>query len=212
MSKEQVFIVKGLAPWYNPMWKGGDKIAKADRFLSHQITCKDIINMGFMFYNCHDLISLDASRSDTSNVEIMCGMFDNCNNLTSVDLSNFNTSKVDDMSYMFMDCSSLTTLDLSSFDTSNVTKMHSMFNGCYDLTTLDLSSFDTSNVTTIWRMFYNCYNLTTIKGVIDMKSCEDCGDMFHNCPKLAGVKIKNPPADFESKTGLSSSQYTVVNE
>ncbi len=63
-------------------------------------------------------------------------------------------------------------------------------------------------------MFYDCPKLTTIKGVIDMKSCTDDNyeGMFENCHKLAGVKIKNPPADFESKTGLSSSQYIVVNE
>ena len=90
--------------------------------------------------------------------------------------------------------------------------MSLMFYGCGSLTTLDLSSFDTSNVTDMGYMFCDCSNLTNIKGVIDMKSCEYYKNMFHNCPKLAGVKIKNPPADFESKTGLSSSQYIVVKE
>ena len=59
-------------------------------------------------------------------------------------------------------------------------------------------------------MFFNCQSLTTIKGVIDMKSCTDYNAMFKNCSKLTGVKIKNPPADFEAQTGLASSQYTVV--
>ncbi len=75
-------------------------------------------------------------------------------------------------------------------------------------------TFTCKDVTIMCSMFEDCPKLTTIKGVIDMKSCTDDNyeGMFENCHKLAGVKIKNPPADFESKTGLSSSQYIVVNE
>ena len=43
-------------------------------------------------------------------------------------------------------------------------------------------------------------------------------NMFASCPKLTGVKIKNPPsiyytdkATFEKVTGLNSSQYTIVS-
>ena len=210
MSKEQVSIAKGYSPWYNNDWKWKDKIA--NKFVSERVICKDITNTVFMFRNCSNLISLDLSGFDTSNVFAMAYMFDGCENLTTLDLSNFDTSKVDDMICMFLNCESLTTLDLSSFDTSKVINMWGMFAGCCNLTTLDLSSFDTSKVKNMRNMFCNCSNLTTIKGVIDMKSCTEYKDMFKNCPKLKDVKIKNPPADFESKTGLSSSQYIVVNE
>lgn len=94
----------------------------------------------------------------------------------------------------------------------NVTSMFSMFYGCGNLTSIDLSSFDTSNVENMLSMFERCGNLTTIKGVIDMKSCtEFYGNMFANCPNLRGVKIKNPPSDFERYSGLSKSQYTIVS-
>ena len=215
MSKSQVFVAKSdklSNPWYNNIWKEKDKVAKADKFVIDQVTCKDVTDMRWMFEDCSDLISLDLSTFDTSKTTDMHSMFQDCHNLTSLDVSNLNTSNVRDMSLMFYGCSSLTSLDLSSFNTSNVTEMLVMFNECSKLTSLDLSNFDTSNVITMWRMFNNCSNLTTIKGIIDMKSCNDFKDMFYNCPKLTGVKIKNPPADFESKTGLSSSQYTVVNE
>ena len=43
-----------------------------------------------------------------------------------------------------------------------------------------------------------------------MKSCSDYGYMFYNCPKLKGVKIKNPPSEF-SGAGLYTSQYTIVS-
>lgn len=76
---------------------------------------------------------------------------------------------------------------------------------------VDLSSFDTSRVKNMSYMFWGCTNLTTIKGVIDMKSCEYCIHMFENCPKLKGVKIKNPPANFEERSKLRPSQYTIVS-
>lgn len=60
-------------------------------------------------------------------------------------------------------------------------------------------------------MFINCSSLTTIKGIIDMNSCTKLYyNMFENCSKLTGVKIKNPPAGFDG-AGLSSSQYTIVS-
>ena len=162
MSKEQVFIAKGLAPWYNNDWKWKDKIA--NKFVSDRVICKNITNTGWMFRNCSNLISLD----------------------------------------------------LSGFDTSDVIAMDGMFDGCENLTTLDLSNFDTSNVTDMRDMFYGCSNLTTIKGVLDMKSCteENYYFMFYKCPKLRGVKIKNPPTDTDwwKKAGFNSeSQFTIVS-
>lgn len=46
-----------------------------------------------------------------------------------------------------------------------------------------------------------------------MKSCtlNSYDSMFSNCDKLRGVKIKNPPADFETKCGLTKDQYEIVS-
>lgn len=85
-----------------------------------------------------------------------------------------------------------------------------MFFNCPYITSLDISSFDTSNVEDMKDMFAHCIRLTTIKGVINMKSCTDYSLMFNNCPKLSGVKIKNPPSGFNG-AGLCSSQYTIVS-
>ena len=171
----------------------------------------NVTDMGGMFASCKSFTSLNVSNFNTSKVTDMSRMFDGCPNLASLDLSNFNTSNVKDMTWMFENCASLVSLDLSNFNTSNVTEMGYMFDGCSNLTTLDLSDFDTSKVTYMNYMFFKCYNLTTIKGVIDMKSCTKYEGMFSNCSNLKNVKIKNPPADFESVSGLSKSQYTVVS-
>ena len=124
----------------------------------------------------------------------------------------FNTSNVINMSDMFDGCQSLTTLDVSNFNTSNVTDMSGMFNGCSSLTSLDVSNFNTSNVTNMNNMFISCINLTIITGIIDMKSCTYYYNMFINCSKLKGVKLKNVPSGFDaSKAGLSAGQYTIVS-
>lgn len=211
------FIANGSAPWYSKIWAGESHVIDVIEFLSSQaiVTIDDkITNMEHIFYHCSGLTSLDLFRYfNTSKVTNMCGMFNSCFNLTALDLSGFNTSKVTNMSYMFFNCSKLTSLDLSSFNTSNVISMEHMFFDCTSLTTLDISNFDTSNVFDMTGMFCNCPNLTTIKGIIDMRSCKWCRNMFLNCPNLKGVKIKNPPTEFnEHWVGLSKSQYTIVDD
>ena len=220
-------------------WPDRDKITDVDESVSGKVTvtCRGVTDMSLMFFGCPHITKLDASKLDTSKVTNMSDMFNNCPELTSLDVSGFNTSKVTNMRTMFNYCPKLAKLDVSGFDTSKVTNMYSMFNRCSHLTKLDLSGFntskviymnfmfdncskltsldasgfDTSKVTNMSYMFDNCSNLTTIEGVIDMKSCKYYENMFHNCPKLKGVKIKNPPLDFESISGLSKSQYIVVD-
>ena len=149
---------------------------------------------------------------NTKNMTTMSEMFNDCSSLTTLDVSKFNTSNVTDMNGMFWNCNSLTTLDVSNFNTSNVTDMCGMFNSCSSLTSLDVSNFNTSNVTNMGGMFFNCINLTTITGIIDMKSCTNYNDMFRNCDKLTGVKLKNVPSGFNaSNAGLKAGQYTIVS-
>ena len=141
----------------------------------------------------------------------MIYMFSECNNLKTIPKLNIDTSQCVNMEYMFDNCNSLASLDLSNFNTNNVTDMGYMFCRCESLTSLDLSNFDTSKVTDMFEMFYNCKALKHIEGIIDMKSCTNYRLMFGNCSKLSGVKIKNPPTDFELATRLNSSQYEIVS-
>ena len=121
-----------------------------------------------MFYSdlyeqkIRNVLELDLSSFDTSNVTDMQFMFSGMSSLTTLDLSNFDTSQVTDMKYMFRDMSSLTTLNLSNFDTSRVTNMEVMFYGMSSLTSLDLSNFDTSQVKYMNYMFSYMSSLTTL--------------------------------------------------
>ena len=119
-----------------------------------------VTDMGFMFYSCSKLTSLDLSSFNTENVTHMNGMFQNCSSLTSLDLSSFNTENVTYMYRMFRYCSSLTSLDLSSFNTANVTHMNGMFDSCSGLKTIYASSlFTTGAVSSSEAMFNGCYYL-----------------------------------------------------
>ena len=137
-----------------------------------------VTDMKYMFRDMSSLTTLNLSNFDTSRVTNMEVMFYGMSSLTSLDLSNFDTSQVKYMNYMFSYMSSLTTLDLSNFDTSQVAYMNSMFSGT-SLTSLNLSNFDTSKVMKMSNMFFNMRNLTSLNLTnFNTSKVTDMEDMF----------------------------------
>ena len=139
-----------------------------------------------MFYSAdylqkiRNILDLDLSNFDTSQVTDMNGIFSGMSNLTTISLSNFDTSKVTNMGSMFYGMRSLTSLNLSNFDTSQVTDMSDMFSGMFNLTTLNLSNFDTSKVTDMNYMFTDMSNLTTLDlSNFDTSKVTDMNYMFY---------------------------------
>ncbi len=98
------------------------------------------VDMSNWFVYCKDLISVDLSGIDTTNVKDMNSMFEGCESLVSVNLNNWNTSNVTNMTRMFFNCKSLKSLDISSFDTSKVQYMSNMFSVCKWLYKVNLGS------------------------------------------------------------------------
>ena len=188
-----VYVINSLDPDYK-----NKSTLDANTLNTLSSGCYIFINMEQMFYNCTSLTYLNISNWDTSKVTNMNSMFRDCRSLKTLDVSRWNTSNVTSMNLMFDNCESLTTLDISSWDTSKVTDMYGMFG--------NLTIDDADNVTIIGDNA-----LTTIKGIIDMKSCTEYKYMFSGCNKLTGVKIKNPPTDFETKCGLRKDQYEIVS-
>ena len=112
-----------------------------------------------MFKNCENIVKIDLSNFDTSEIEDMEGMFHGCTKLRSINFGNINTEKVIKMNKMFYNCISLETLDLSKFNTQAVNEMEDMFNNAKSLLSLDLSSFKTTSVYNMENLFYNCKSL-----------------------------------------------------
>ena len=154
-----------------------------------------VTDMGNMFAGMSKITSLDVSNFDTSKVTNIGDMFSGMSNLTSLNLSNFDTSKVMNMSFMFNDMRSLTALNLSSFDTSKVTDMERMFFNMYNLTSLDLSNFDTSKVTDMSYMFADTYNLTILDlSNFDTSKVTNMDCMFYlagSTDKLETIYVNN---------------------
>lgn len=92
-----------------------------------------------MFHNCKNLISLDLSNFDTSNVTRGDYLFSGCSSLTLLNLSNFNTSKIKDMEYMFGNCFALVNV-IGSIDLTSCTSVKWMFYSCNDNANIHLKN------------------------------------------------------------------------
>ena len=155
-------------------------------------------NSSEMFYSKYDeqkiknILEIDLSNFDTSQVTNMNNMFDGMTNLTTLNLSNFNTSKVTNMRFMFFHASNLTSLNLSNFDTSRVTDMQYMFSYASNLTSLNLSNFDTSKVINMRYMFYGMSNLAILNlSSFDTSKVTDMEAMFANMSSLISLNLSN---------------------
>ena len=148
------YIFKNPLTKTNHMFFGCKNIIKLD---FSNFDTSQVTNMSNMFYNCNSLKKINLANFNTENVDNMSYMFSFCNSLLNLNLSFFNTQNVTDMSYMFIDCNSLLNLDLSNFNTENVVNMSYMFSGNRRLTDLNLSNFNTQNTNSITDdMFYDC--------------------------------------------------------
>ena len=74
----------------------------------------------------------------------MNNLFSFCENLVDLDISMFNTSNVAEMGFMFEGLYSIRRLDLSNFDTRKLVFAQLIFDYMYNLEYLDISSWDTS--------------------------------------------------------------------
>ena len=145
-----------------------------------------------MFYYLGNIIEIDLSNFDSSQVTDMAGMFHGCHSLTSINFSNMNTTLVTSFQYMFFECYNIKALDLRSFDTSSVTTMFQMFYQCYSIQSIDLSSFNTPSLTTMFQMFYECYSLESLDlSSFNTSSVNDMYQTFFNCQALKSLDLSN---------------------
>jgi surface protein len=142
-------------------------------------------SLGYMFFGCSNLVSVNTEDWDTSNVTDMTGMFQDCTSLTQLDLSNFDTSNLAMMSNMFQDCTSLTTLDLSNWDTTFVFMpnwdMREVFLNCTALHTLRLDNCNNDTISKIIKS--SGFPANTISGVIKTIYCKES--------EAAGLTVPN---------------------
>ena len=153
---------------------------------------KKIKNCSSMFSNNDNIIKIDLSSFDTSQVTSMYYMFGRCHYLKEVNLSNCHTNNVKDMSYLFNKCSYLKKIIFpKSFVTKNVENMSYMFNCCYELEDICFSpSFVTSKVKNMESMFSKCFKLEKLNlENFDTSEVTNIGYMFEQCSELKDILI-----------------------
>ena len=113
----------------------------------------EVNSMERAFYGCSSLLSINLNNDKIQNKINMHSMFYGCTSLISLNLSNLKSTT---MGYMLCNCSSLSKLNLNNFDTSEVGNMVYAFSNCSSLNSLDLSSFNTSLAKNFYYLFFNC--------------------------------------------------------
>ena len=135
-----------------------------------------------------ELVSVDLSGADASEVTSMKEMFCDCRALTSVDMSGMNAAKTANFESMFFACENLAAVGLSGFRAAAAENMGTMFFDCYALKELDLSGFDTSAVSDMSMIFGYCKELETIYVSENWTTAAVVRefDLFTGCDKLKG--------------------------
>ena len=152
----------------------------------------NVTNMMFMFGGCLNLINLNLSNFNTKNVTNMMGMFNKCASLNKLDLSSFNTENVLNMMSMFTDCRKIEELDLSSFNTSKVINMIGIFGHMINLKNINISSFNTENVINMMGMFNSCESLKNLDiSNFETNKVTCMAYMFINCKNLLNLNLSN---------------------
>lgn len=145
-----------------------------------------------MFYFCEELESINFGKFDTSQVTTMDHMFFEANSLTSLDLSNFNTCKVQAMSFMFTGLKSIKSLDVSKFDTSEVISMDSMFKDIWLISSLDVSKFDTAKVNNMAFMFAGTKSLSSLDlSNFDTSKVTNMCSMFYDMQTITSLDLSS---------------------
>ena len=151
-----------------------------------------IKDCSYMFRGCGNIISIDLSSFDSSEVIDMKQMFSICSGLKEVNLKNLNVAKVKDMSYMFNKCFEIEKITIpSSFDTQNVENMSFMFHFCQFLKEISFpASFKTNKVRAMIGMFGKCYNLKQLDlKNFDTGAVTNMSFMFDQCRNLEELLI-----------------------
>ena len=154
-----------------------------------------IVDMHDLFYNKYNnfqIISIDLSNSDFSNVKDISSMFRSCLNLIYINLKNINLSSVENMENLFNGCESLVLIDLSNLYIPKILNISSMFYDCIYLTYINFTNITISSVKDISYMFYNCQSLDSIDlSHLDISQVTNIKSMFDWCINLKFINLKN---------------------
>lgn len=170
-----------------------------------------LTNLQGVFNGCNQLLEVDVSDWDVSNVTTLYQTFNNCNKLETLDMSRWNISKLTSTYYCFNGCSALKSIgDTSNWNTENIDNAGAMFGGCSSLEELDVKGWNMSNVIRLDGMFNNCSSLRELDFTNwDTSNNSTFGNFLNGCnANIIGfdnLKVTN------KCTSLSNMNFTATN-
>ena len=118
-------------------------------------------NASFMFSNCTELVSVNATNLDLSNATNTTRMFADCSNLTTITgHEDWVISSSTNANYMFTECAALTTLNSAGWTFGSLVSAYAMFYNASSLANIDVSAWDMSTCTSVGFMFGGNRNMS----------------------------------------------------
>jgi len=157
-----------------------------------------VTNMVSMFEQCYNLQSF-VVPSWNAKPEYMYWMFHHCHNIVEIDLSNIDFSDVTSLRGVWGDCWKLKTLRLPQHCTmSNVETMIETFASCHELSGLDLSEWDTGKVTSLNCTFSDTNDVNMIRSIEnwDVRKVKDMTYMISGVSEAESTLNKLTYVDF----------------
>jgi surface protein len=149
---------------------------------------KKLFNCSRLFLGCREIIEIDLSNLDCSQVTSCESMFDGCSSLKKLNLGTLDFSLSKNFAKMFQECRELEELDVSHFDTKNSESFERMFYDCRKLKKIDVSKFNSSKCSNIWEMFSLCERLSEINMINwDMSSLSGEEGFFRSKSPIYGL-------------------------
>ena len=115
----------------------------------------------FMFSNCTELVSVNATNFDLSSANNTTRMFSDCSNLTTITgHEDWVISSSTNANYMFTECTSLTTLNSAGWTFGSLVSAYAMFYNATSVANIDVSAWDMSTCTSVGFMFGGNRNMS----------------------------------------------------
>ena len=205
-----ILFKKNLTNCYG-LFSGCKNIVSID--CSH-FDCSEVRNCSYMFRDCSLLKSIEFGNLDFCLVSDFCGMFYCCNELQKINLPKFNTKNAIYFNYMFYECKKLKNVDISIFDSSSCQSMEYMFYGCENINEIDMLKWDMKNLSEMSYLFYGCKNLKKLKMNCNCKNIgsSNMSQSFYGIPEKGDfIFKKNPECKLILSTTLQNWEWHMAD-
>ena len=154
-----------------------------------------------------NLISFGIENWDTSSATHMGWMFFGCGKMTSIDLSNWNVDNLIHVGHMFADCFKVESINFDGWTAPNLQTIDAMFNDCRALKVVDMSDFTMESCVEFSQTFEACWSLERVIGMENWDTSKGYTfvEMFNGCSSLKELNWSNVD------TGAAYDRYVDMN-